>query len=97
MRVTLAYPWDGHDPDETVEVDNATGRRLLRDGKARPADDEAAGVDVGPRVDVLPDPDDGVTFAEVKAYAANRGVSTTEAKNQIRAARAGNIVNDKET
>ena len=35
MRITLAVPYDGHDPDETIEVDDANGRRLLRDGFAR--------------------------------------------------------------
>lgn len=38
MLITLAYPWNGHDPDETVEVDDRTGRKLIRYGKARPAD-----------------------------------------------------------
>lgn len=38
MRITLAYPIDGiGGPDETVEVDETTGRRLLADGFARPA------------------------------------------------------------
>lgn len=35
MKVTLAVPFDGHQPDETIEVDDATGRRLLHDGFAR--------------------------------------------------------------
>lgn len=35
MRVTLAYPFDGHSPDETVDLDDATAKRLLRDGFAR--------------------------------------------------------------
>lgn len=36
MRVDLAYPWQGHQPDDTVEVDDAVGKQLIRDGKARP-------------------------------------------------------------
>lgn len=35
MLVTLAYPHEGHQPDETIEVDDATGRQLVRDGQAR--------------------------------------------------------------
>lgn len=35
MRVTLAYPFEGHDPDETIEVDDAAGRTMIRDGLAR--------------------------------------------------------------
>lgn len=35
MRVTLAYPFDGHEPDETIEVDDSVGRTLIRDGFAR--------------------------------------------------------------
>lgn len=37
-RVTLAYRWEGHEPDETVEVDDATAVQLVRDGVARPAE-----------------------------------------------------------
>lgn len=36
MFVTLAVPRDGHKPDETVEVDDETGKTLIRDGFARP-------------------------------------------------------------
>lgn len=35
MKIQLAYPFDGHAPDETVDVDEATARRLVRDGLAR--------------------------------------------------------------
>lgn len=42
MRITLAYPVEGiGGPDETVEVDETTGRRLLGDGFARPASPDA--------------------------------------------------------
>lgn len=43
MKVTLAYPWEDHQPDQTVDVDDETGRTLLRDGFARPADGEPPG------------------------------------------------------
>jgi hypothetical protein len=36
--VTLAYPFDGHAPDETVDVPSDVARRLLNDGEARKAD-----------------------------------------------------------
>lgn len=35
MLVTLAYQWNGHEPDTTLEVDDETGRSLLRSGRAR--------------------------------------------------------------
>ena len=39
MRITLAYPRPGiGDADETVDVDDATGRTLIADGFARPAE-----------------------------------------------------------
>jgi hypothetical protein len=34
----LAYPYDGNAPDTTIEVDDATGRRMVRDGRARHAE-----------------------------------------------------------
>lgn len=37
MFVQLAYPWQGHQTDEVLEVGEATGRRLIKDGNARPA------------------------------------------------------------
>ena len=40
MRVTLAYPFQGHKPDETIDVDKRTARTLLRDGRARVAPPE---------------------------------------------------------
>lgn len=39
MRVTLAYPYDGHGPDATINVDEPIGRRLIRDGLARHPED----------------------------------------------------------
>lgn len=41
MRITLAVPYEGHDPDETVDLDDADARRLLRDGFARLPDRDA--------------------------------------------------------
>lgn len=36
MRITLAYPIEGlGDPDETVDIDDVSGRRLIGDGMAR--------------------------------------------------------------
>ena len=35
MLVTLAYPYLGHDPDDTIEVTVAEGRRLIAGGVAR--------------------------------------------------------------
>lgn len=35
MLIQLAYPYDGHEPDDTIEVDDQTGRTLVRDGVAR--------------------------------------------------------------
>lgn len=37
IRVTLAYPYEGHAPDETIELDDPTARRLIREGRARAA------------------------------------------------------------
>lgn len=35
MNVTLAYPFEGHGPDETVDLPDDVARRLLADGAAR--------------------------------------------------------------
>ena len=37
MRITLAYPFENHDPDETIDVGPEVGKRLIRDGRARRA------------------------------------------------------------
>lgn len=42
MRITLAYPFEGHAPDETIELDDWLARRLLHGGRARVPDAEAA-------------------------------------------------------
>lgn len=45
MRVTLAYPYEGHAPDETIEVPDPVGAQLIHDGLARTPDGEPAGGD----------------------------------------------------
>lgn len=35
MKVTLAYAYGGHGPDETVDLPDDVARRLLSDGTAR--------------------------------------------------------------
>jgi hypothetical protein len=84
MRVTLAYPYDGNQADETIEIDDAEGRRLVRDGRARPA--AATGVDV-----LNP------TVGDVRSYAADHGITVTEAKKQLRDQRDPTRVNPSET
>lgn len=37
MVIQLAYEYQGFNPDDVIEVDDHTGRRLIREGKARPA------------------------------------------------------------
>jgi hypothetical protein len=33
--IQLAYPYEGHAPDEVVDVDDITARDMVRDGMAR--------------------------------------------------------------
>ena len=35
MKVTLAYPFEGHEPDATVDLPEQTAKQLIRDGAAR--------------------------------------------------------------
>lgn len=35
MKITLAMPYKGHEPDDTIDVDTDTGRDLIRCGWAR--------------------------------------------------------------
>lgn len=37
-RVTLAYPYDGYAPDDTIELPAVEARTLIADGKAREPD-----------------------------------------------------------
>lgn len=53
MKVTLAMPFDGHQPDDTIDVDDVTGRDLLRSGWARTA---AEAPQEPPAVDPDPEP-----------------------------------------
>jgi hypothetical protein len=39
--IQLAYPWHGRPADEILEVSDATGRTLIRDGNARLAPKKA--------------------------------------------------------
>lgn len=58
MNVTLAYAYEGHAPDETIDVPRGTAKRLIADGLARayvPADPEIEPVP-GPDVEQDPDP-----------------------------------------
>lgn len=73
MHVTLAYPLtvevDGevvvHQPDETIEVDDVKGRRLIHDGKARAAAVED--VEQDQHDTSQPDPDDGSGESDTSA------------------------------
>lgn len=38
MRIQLAYPWEGHNPDDVVDVDDQQGRTMIREGLARVPD-----------------------------------------------------------
>lgn len=84
MRVTLAYPYGGFGPDETIDVDTDIGRRLVRDGLARPADS-----------DPPDEPDSGgipaPTVDEIRAYARARGLSVREARKRWAADTAAGI------
>lgn len=64
MRITLAYPYQGHQPDETIEVSDAEGQTLIGDGWARTAD---ADPDVAPPAD-----DNPVTGATAPSKGASR-------------------------
>lgn len=37
MKVTLAYEYQGHQPDETIDLPDAEAQRLVGDGRARRA------------------------------------------------------------
>lgn len=64
MKITLAYPRDGHDPDETIEVEDHVGRQLVQDGVARLPD---------------PATFDAMKADELKAYAGEHGIDLGEA------------------
>lgn len=35
MKIVLAYPYEGHDPDDEIDVDETVGRRMISEGFAR--------------------------------------------------------------
>lgn len=83
MFVTLAYPHpELGEPDETVEVDDATGRQLVHDGLARLADDQVL---------------DGLTVPELQTYAEDHSIDLAAATKKadivaaIRAAEKASI------
>jgi len=78
VLITLAYPWNGYAPDETVDLEPAIAKQLLRDGKARVADDGTEVVDE-------PLEGDGVTIGNVKAYVAEHGGTLREVAEALRA------------
>jgi len=67
LRITLAYPHDGHAPDKTIDVDDHTGRLMVRDGLARLPDDDGL---------------DGMTVADLHAYADDHNIDLGEAKKK---------------
>ncbi len=60
MRITLAYPYDGHDPDETIEIDDRRGRAMISNGVARPA----------PALE----PDDSWKVADLRSFASTNSI-----------------------
>lgn len=69
MKITLAYPYEGHAPDETIDLPADQARQMVIDGLARPtlpADEETTAA--------LSRPTDNRTVAELRAYAAERGI-----------------------
>lgn len=69
MEVTLAYPWQGHQPNDTVEVGDGVGRMLIREGRARPVDvaADAPGIVEIPNFAAM-------SMANLRALAAERGL-----------------------
>jgi hypothetical protein len=51
-RITLAYEYEGHEPDETIDVEPDVARRLVHDGRARVPDGE----DVAPELAAVAPP-----------------------------------------
>lgn len=72
MKITLAYPFEGHAPDETIELPADQARQMVRDGQARaalPADEDTLAA--------LAHPADARTVAELRTYAADHGIDVT--------------------
>lgn len=67
MRIVLAYPFEGHAPDEIIDAERAVARKLLNSGRARVAPDVvAAAAPVTPLTKM--------TVKELKAYAAEHSI-----------------------
>jgi hypothetical protein len=93
MRIVLAYPIDDlGQPDEEVDVDRPRGRQLIRDGLARLAPGDNAPADLrAARAATAPTEADrpaNPTVAEVRAFAADEGITVAEAKRRLRDARS---------
>lgn len=67
MKVTLAYPYGKHKPDETIDVDDAKARLLVRDGLARLPEADAY---------------DDMTVTELRSYAADNGIDLGGVKSK---------------
>jgi hypothetical protein len=71
--ITLAYRYEGHGPDETIEVDDAVGRQLVRDGFARPAESTRQPIPVVSPPAPPGDDDDGLLLKIAEARAQRLG------------------------
>lgn len=99
MKLILAYPWEGHDPDKTIDVDDETGRTLLRDGFARPADADSREATLNlPGAGTEPPPMSGAGSGRDSwaAYAAKVGVAVTDAMNREQIIEAVQAQSEKE-
>jgi hypothetical protein len=64
VRVELAAPFDGHEPNATIDIDDTTGRRLVSNGLARMAPDNDT-------------PDESWSMAALRDRAATEGKTIT--------------------
>lgn len=80
-RIALAYEFEGHSPDDVIDLDAAVAKQLIRDGKARPVfdDDEPSGPAGEP--DVVIDLT-GLTVRDLKKLAAEHGIDISPAHNK---------------
>lgn len=77
MRVVLAYAHLEHAAEETVELDDVTARRLLREGKARRAPEPDAPADPPP-----PPPLEELDARQLRARARELGVDLGGARKK---------------
>jgi len=68
VRITLAYTYDGHDADATIEVDDQVGRQMVHDGAARLPD----------QADLADQ-----SAAELRAYALDHGIDLAGARSKV--------------